>query len=263
MYRCPICDQPLTEKEKSAQCNLGHSFDRAKSGYFNFLIKNQTAIRGDHPTQIDARRKFLIQNHYLPLAQRICEIIDLTSPSVLIDAGCGEGYYTHQIKKHKPDCEVYGFDISKDAIDKAAKSDRNIHYCVSSVNRLPYQSQCADIITSLFAPVDSEEFARVLTKDGRLLVVSAHPDHLFELKQIAYRNVTKHQHKRLESDAFSLMNIEEFSFELSLVQPDITYLLLMTPYGFRTSAEGKQRVEAKENLTVTAKFILETYQKQP
>lgn len=261
MYRCPICNQPLTEKEKSAQCIQGHSFDRAKSGYFNFLIKNQTAFRGDHPTQIDARRRFLAQDHYLPLAQRIHQIISSALPSVLIDAGCGEGYYTHQLKKRNPACEMYGFDISKDAIDKAAKSDRSIHYCVSSVNRLPYQNQCADIITSLFAPVDTDEFARVLKKDGRLLVVSAHPDHLIELKQIAYEQVTIHQHKSLDSDAFSLMNMEEFSFQLTLTQPDITHLFMMTPYGFRTSVEGKQRIESKENLTVTAKFILETYQK--
>jgi 23S rRNA (guanine745-N1)-methyltransferase len=68
------------------------------------------------------------------------EIIASHKPSSLIDAGCGEGYYTHHIKKDNPMCQVYGFDISKEAIEKAAKQDREIHYCVSSVNRLPYKN---------------------------------------------------------------------------------------------------------------------------
>jgi 23S rRNA (guanine745-N1)-methyltransferase len=261
MYRCPICDQPLREKEKSAQCIQGHNFDRAKSGYFNFLLKNQASFRGDHPSQIEARRQFLSHHHYLPLAQKINEIL-LTYPcSVLIDAGCGEGYYTQQMKLAQPQCEVYGFDISKDAVDKATKKDKSIHFCVSSVNRLPYQNLSADIITSLFAPVDENEFARVLKNDGILLVVSAHPDHLIELKQVAYDTVLKHEHQPLESSQFTLIQTFELAFEMHLSQPDITTLFAMTPYGFRTSVQGKQLVETKENLTVTAKFILETYQK--
>ncbi len=262
MYRCPICNQPLTIKEKSSICPTGHSFDRAKSGYFNFLLKNQTIFRGDHPTQIDARRKFLSKNYYLPLANRVNEIILTHSPNVLIDAGCGEGYYTHHIKNENPACEIYGFDISKEAIDKASKQDHSIHYCVSSINRLPYKNRSVQMITSLFAPIDEEEFHRVLGISGILLVVSAHPEHLIELKQVAYDTLVKHEHKSLSTPKFKLIQHEEFSFVLELTQPDITHLFNMTPYGFRTSPKGKERIEAKENLTVNAKFIIETYQKQ-
>lgn len=261
MYRCPICNQPLTVLEKSAVCVSKHNFDRAKSGYFNFLLKNQTIFRGDHPTQIDARRNFLSRNFYLPLANKVNDIIGLYSPTVLIDAGCGEGYYTHHIKNMNPACEVYGFDISKEAIDKASKQDKSIHYSVSSINRLPYKNQSAQMITSLFAPIDEVEFLRVLHMNGILLVISAHPEHLFELKEVAYDTIVKHEHTSLSNAKLKLLNFEEFSFTLNLNQPDITNLFNMTPYGFRTAPKGKERVEAKENLAVTAKFIIETYQK--
>lgn len=261
MYRCPICNQPLTVLEKSAVCVSKHNFDRAKSGYFNFLLKNQTIFRGDHPTQIDARRNFLSKDFYLPLAKKVNDIIGLYSPAVLIDAGCGEGYYTHHIKNVNPACEVYGFDISKEAIDKASKQDKSIHYSVSSINRLPYRNQSAQMITSLFAPIDEVEFLRVLRANGILLVISAHPEHLFELKEVAYDTIVKHEHTSLSNAKLKLLNSEEFSFTLNLTQPDITNLFNMTPYGFRTAPKGKERVEAKENLTITAKFIIETYQK--
>lgn len=238
-----------------------HNFDRAKSGYFNFLLKNQTILRGDHPTQIDARRNFLSKDFYLPLANQVNRMIASHKPSSLIDAGCGEGYYTHAIKKDNPTCKVYGFDISKEAVEKAAKQNREIHYCVSSVNRLPYRNNSSDMITSLFAPIDEVEFLRVLRVNGILLVISAHPQHLLELKEVAYDTIVKHEHTSLSNAKLKLLNFEEFSFTLNLTQPDITNLFNMTPYGFRTSAKGKERVEAKENLAVTAKFIIETYQK--
>jgi 23S rRNA (guanine745-N1)-methyltransferase len=247
--------------EKSAICVSKHNFDRAKSGYFNFLLKNQTILRGDHPTQIDARRNFLSKDFYLPLANQVNRMIASHKPSSLIDAGCGEGYYTHAIKKDNPTCKVYGFDISKEAVEKAAKQNREIHYCVSSVNRLPYRNNSSDMITSLFAPIDEVEFLRVLRVNGILLVISAHPQHLLELKEVAYDTIVKHEHTSLSNAKLKLLNFEEFSFTLNLTQPDITNLFNMTPYGFRTSAKGKERVEAKENLAVTAKFIIETYQK--
>lgn len=261
MYRCPICNQPLTVNEKSAVCVSKHNFDRAKSGYFNFLLKNQTVFRGDHPTQIDARRDFLSKNFYLPLAIKVNDMILNHNPEMLIDAGCGEGYYTHYIKNMNPACEVYGFDISKEAIDKASKQDKSIHYSVSSVNRLPYRNQSAQMITSLFAPIDEDEFLRVLSMNGILLVISAHPEHLFELKKVAYDTLVKHEHTSLGNKRLKLLDKVEFSFTLDLTQPDITNLFNMTPYGFRTAPKGKERIEAKENLTVTAKFIIETYQK--
>jgi len=261
MYRCPICNQPLTVLEKSAVCVSKHNFDRAKSGYFNFLLKNQTIFRGDHPTQIDARRNFLSKDYYLPLAKQVNAIIASHQPSSLIDAGCGEGYYTHHIKKANPTCQVYGFDISKEAVEKAAKQDREIHYCVSSVNRLPYRNNSSDMITSLFAPIDEEEFHRVLSENGILLVISAHPEHLIELKAVAYDTLVQHEHKSLSHPKLALKDQKVFSFTLDLIQPDITNLFNMTPYGFRTAPKGKFRIEEKENLTVTAKFIIETYQK--
>lgn len=256
MFQCPHCQNSLIIKNNQATCSNNHTFDQAKSGYYNFLIKSQRSFKGDHPSMILARRDFLNQNHYKPLIEEIQALLSPLKPKNLLDAGCGEGYYTNFLQNHMTFCTFFAFDISKDAVDKCARKNHEIHTFVSSVNSIPIQSGSMDIILSMFAPIDFDEFSRVISNQGYLLVASAHPNHLLELKELTYEKVKIHTPIHLKDPRFNIIETKDISFIMSLQQPDITNLFLMTPYSFRTRQEDKQKVFDKASLNITAHFTL-------
>ena len=101
IFCCPVCGQPLTFAEKEAFCPGGHRFDRARQGYFNLLQSQASAARrhGDDRLMVEARTRFLEQGFYEPLRSCLAELAVeyAPSPCAVLDAGCGEGYYTQGI----------------------------------------------------------------------------------------------------------------------------------------------------------------------
>jgi 23S rRNA (guanine745-N1)-methyltransferase len=96
---CPICKTSLHRKDRSLICEKNHSYDFAKSGYINLLNpgKMNNARAGDSKEMISARTRFFESGCYEMIRQTLCEIVSSLSPSVVVDAGCGEGYYTAKI----------------------------------------------------------------------------------------------------------------------------------------------------------------------
>jgi 23S rRNA (guanine745-N1)-methyltransferase len=135
MWSCPTCANPLELESKQWHCSNRHSFDVAKEGYVNLLLANQkhSTDPGDNRLMINARRAFLQQDYYLPLALHIAALLakSVESNSVkpdklrLHDAGCGEGYYLDRVVDSLAHQEIdvagTGNDISKTAIAKASK----------------------------------------------------------------------------------------------------------------------------------------------
>ena len=101
-YICPVCGLPLEEKEKSFVCQSNHCFDISSEGYINLASakKTNTEISGDAADTCRARRRFLEAGFYKPLADKICSYLsDFESKDAfIIDAGCGEGYYSRVMK---------------------------------------------------------------------------------------------------------------------------------------------------------------------
>ena len=98
LFRCPICRAPLTRGERTYTCPKGHSFDRAREGYVHLLPANRKNARdpGDDKGMAAARHRFLSGGWYAPLREALCALaLEHTgeAPAVL-DAGCGEGWYT-------------------------------------------------------------------------------------------------------------------------------------------------------------------------
>ena len=119
--KCPVCGEVLFDLKTSIKCKNGHSFDRATSGYFNLHLNKHSKTPGDSREMVLARRRFLDAGYYAPLRDKLLEIIKEKAPTSLVDAGCGEGYYTSEFSKI---CETLGVDLSKDAILKASKKDK-------------------------------------------------------------------------------------------------------------------------------------------
>ncbi len=253
---CPVCGQPLTRIERSAVCPKRHSFDYAKSGYLNLLLK-QSVAHGDNPEMVKARTNFLNTGAYSFLKQRLCEITAEERAEVLADLGCGEGYYTEGMCAD----EKYGFDLSKDALKHAARYDRSTSYAVSSIFHLPLADASVDTCVTCFAPVADEEIRRVLKQNGRFILVLPAKRHLFELKELLYD--TPYENSEEETQTGLALEREEhieqvFTAEKSAL-PD---LFMMTPYAYHTPEEAKNRLLSAERMDITASFVIRIYRKK-
>lgn len=122
-YQCPLCNQALSLRAHSWVCENNHQFDCAKEGYVNLppVQFKRSKEPGDSAEMINARREFLDAGFYQPMRDKVADLLQALLPmdnSVVLDIGCGEGYYTHQfyqnLKLHNP--QVYGLDVSKVAI---------------------------------------------------------------------------------------------------------------------------------------------------
>lgn len=271
VYMCPVCGKSLEMAERSYVCGNHHCFDLARSGYVNLLISKHTAktVHGDNKLMVQARRDFLDKGYYSPLCDKLCETVVQYSKNgnILLDAGCGEGYYTSAVKasldKSDIAAEIYGIDISKTAVDYAAKRDKYIHYAAASVFHIPVADCSCDMLVTLFAPYCGEEFARVLKKDGIMIMAIPSEDHLWELKQAIYDTPYKNEVKPYELEGFEFLNSERITFTMQLDSAeDIQSLFSMTPYYYKTGKTEQERLCALNKLETKADFELLTYRKK-
>ncbi len=263
MLRCPVCQQPIfKENDKMYHCQNNHNFDIAKKGYVNFLLahKMNSKLPGDNKLMVDARSSFLSKGYYEVFQNKLRELIDEVNPHSILDAGCGEGYYTNSIDKDSR--TIIGIDISKTALQKAAPKNRNITYVAASLFDLPIQDKCMDLLFSLFAPYAGDEFHRVLKNNGIMILGIPGAEHLIELKNVIYEKPYKNQVKDYELPNFQFLKAEKIETKVSLEnQEDILNLFRMTPYYYRTKQEDLEKIHSLNRFEVTISFELLVYQK--
>lgn len=273
MYICPICSEKLKLSYKTYRCKNGHCFDLSRKGYVNLLLTKgrNPAKSGDDADMVRSRTEFLDKGYYAPLADRLCGVTaermkDIKEP-VIIDSGCGEGYYTARLAGIEGS-RVYGIDISKHAVAHCMTRVHiagitNCGFAVASGFQLPFKKECADAVVSVFAPVANDEYARVLKDSGVLIVVSPSARHLFELKAAVYDEPYENKPNVYGLNKFLLD--EEITLEYSAhitSQEDIRSLFMMTPYAYKTSEEGMARLAAITDMTVTCGFVIQVYKKR-
>ena len=98
LFRCPICAQPLEKQPGRYLCPNGHSYDCAAAGYVHLLPVRQkhSKLPGDDKEMVRARKDFLSAGYYRPLCLALEALADQHTgmEPVVVDSGCGEGYYT-------------------------------------------------------------------------------------------------------------------------------------------------------------------------
>lgn len=265
-FICPVCNSALSEQESKYSCENNHCFDKAKQGYVNLLMSQQSSQKrhGDDKLMVKSRRDFLDKGYYSSLCDEICLSIDKikSHDSVLFDIGCGEGYYTTQIKSKCHIHTVYGIDISKNALQYAAKLDKSIKYAVASAFQLPFASKSSDILLNIFAPCAYDEFNRVLKNDGFLIKVVPLSEHLWELKKAIYKEPYKNKPEIKNDELFVMVDRKELKYNITLeTSEDIFNLFTMTPYYYKTSKEDTEKLLKLETLTTTVHFAIEIYKK--
>ena len=273
MYICPVCKKKLNKIGNSWKCANGHSFDIARKGHVNLLTtaKHNPKTAGDNAEMVKARTEFLDKGYYRPLAEKIREIVSAelqgNKTPVIIDSGCGEGFYTAELSNMK-NARIYGIDISKHAVAHCMTrvnlaGIKNCEFAVASSFDLPFADKSADAVISVFAPVCNDEYHRVLKKGGKLIVVSPSPRHLFELKAAVYDKPYENSPNDYHLDRFVKENetVFEYTAELSS-QKDIFDLFMMTPYFYKTSEDGISRLKALESIEVNCGFVIQVYRRK-
>ncbi|MEG2456165.1 MAG: methyltransferase domain-containing protein, partial [Oscillospiraceae bacterium] len=255
---------------KSYRCPAGHCYDIAREGYVHLLPANQKHSKdpGDDRAMVQGRTRFLEEGYYAPLRDALCRLALESTESYprVLDAGCGEGYYTAGIAEALTAADrhpqIAGIDLSKSALRHAARRTNAAEFAVSSVYRLPVANGTIDLIVNCFSPLAAEEFLRVLRPGGRFLYVVPAPRHLWQMKEILYE--TPYENPLCDSDyqGFSLLTVTEVNAQIHLAsRAAIGDLFQMTPYFWKTPKEGAQRLLALDDLETEIAFRVLTFEK--
>ncbi|MDC5336929.1 methyltransferase domain-containing protein [Acinetobacter baumannii] len=262
---CPVCRQRLELVSKTWRCEQGHSYDIAKQGYVNLHVVQHKHSKnpGDTPESVDARRAFLQGGYYQPLQQALVHLLKDLKAKMVLDIGCGEGYYTSAMQQVVEQC--IGVDIAKNAVQRAAKLNDKVTWVVGTGATLPVIDQSMDVCTSLFSPIPQTEILRVLKDDGYLIVVTPASDHLYAMREALFEQVNPHTPQKFVEqlqDLFELKEQQVIDAPLVLDQQALKNLIAMTPYAYKASPKRRMQLEQKAHLQVTASFQIYLFQKR-
>ncbi len=261
-FICPICKNKLIG-EKTLKCENNHCFDRARSGYVN-LLSGKGGNHGDPKEMVAARKNFLDRGYYMPLAKALAASAAECTPACgkVLDCGCGECYYTEAVAAALPKAGMLGIDVSKDAVAMGAKRLPEAELAVASVYAIPVDDHSIDTVLSVFAPAALEEFKRVLTPAGHLVMVIGGRDHLWSLKKAVYETPYKNEVADYDIDGFSLTDRKELKYNIRLEgTEDIKNLFAMTPYYHKTSPKDIAKLEDLTSLDTEIEFEILVYRR--
>lgn len=263
---CPICGESLNMQGQTWRCSNSHSYDVAKQGYVNLHVVQHKRSKqpGDTPASVAARQQFLDAGFYQNLQQAVLLQLQQLQPQNLLDIGCGEGYYTaamqNQVAQH-----CIGLDIAKNAVQRAAKRNKEVTWVVATGATLPVLSQSMDVCTSLFSPIPSAEILRVLRPNGYLIVVTPAADHLLQLRHALFDHVQPHEPEKflqaLQSD-FVLQQAQTIQQDFELNAAALAQLIAMTPYAYKAKPEKIQAVQSKTSLALQTQFQMYVLQRK-
>ena len=263
---CPVCGADMRRSEDGRVCKCTgtrtHCYDFSKSGYLN--LAGPRAKEGDLKEAVQARRAFLQAGYYRPLSDAINDLLSGVNAKTVVDAGCGEGYYTNRMTDG--DRRVLGVDLSRAGIDLAARQAKveqnGAWFVVGSVFELPVKDASVDAVTSLFAPCAEEEFARVLKRGGHLLLVGAGERHLMGLKRVLYDNPYENAGRADLPKSMEQVAHQRLSYTVTVEGRDkIEALFSMTPYYWRTSMQDREKLTGLDEMQTELDFDIFLFRK--
>lgn len=275
---CPVCSAPLSAQQTHWDCPAGHSFDQARQGYLNLLVAQHKKSKapGDTLEMVDARQRVLDSNLYQPISdllnQWVSDIaLTRNTPLQIADIGCGEGYYTQRLQQTLADHQVthnlYGIDISKNALRRAAKRSKDIYWLVGSGGQPPFLANQLDLITCLFTNLMPEGFAKVLKPNATVILVNTGLDHLIELRQRVYENVKSQAFDpsaTMLQHGYELNGEQKLKFKTKLTSSQqIIDLLQMTPHWWRVQPSALAKLEQLDELEITVDITLHQFTNAP
>ena len=261
-FACPICQENLTLVETSLKCNNRHSFDLAKFGYVNLAPQIKQSANYDKEN-FQNRQQILEAGFYQAILDTLSTMLSsLETSKTVLDIGCGEGFYSRKLQEVHPDKTFYAFDISKDSVQIAAKSEPNwaVNWFVGDLARLPIKDASMDILLDIFSPANYGEFRRVLSQNGILIKVIPTENHLKEIRQTVQDQLTKKDYSNQEikehfQEHFIIQSIQTASLTKSITAEQRQALLSMTPLLFHVD-QSKIDWSQLTEITIEAEILV-------
>ena len=261
-FACPICQENLTLVESSLKCEHRHSFDLAKFGYVNLAPQIKQSANYDKEN-FQNRHQILEAGFYQAILEGVSDLL-ATNPSAktVLDIGCGEGFYSRKLQESHSDKIFYAFDISKDSVQIAAKSEPNraVNWFVGDLARLPIKDASMDMLLDIFSPANYGEFQRVLSKDGTLIKVIPTENHLQEIRQMVQGQLTKKDYSNQDikehfQEHFSIQSSQIASLTKPITAEQRQALLSMTPLLFHVD-QSKIDWSQLTEITIEAEILV-------
>lgn len=223
LLRCPLCGGEFEKRDSSLVCAKRHTFDIARQGSVNFVPQQKESFYKKE--LFESRAKVFEAGVFAPVIDVLTREIDRHVPKdrpVLLDAGCGEGYYTKAVCAQREMTRI-GFDLSKEAVKLAAKGPKTSFFCAADLKNIPLADHSCDILLDIFTPANYAEFARVLAPDGVVFKLAPRAGYLKELRRAA-----EHLLRRSEYDGGQVEQYVKEKMDL-IGQLAITYTLPVAP----------------------------------
>ena len=261
-FACPICQENLTLLESSLKCNNRHSFDLAKFGYVNLAPQIKQSANYDKEN-FQNRQQILEAGFYQAILEAVSDLLASSkTATTILDIGCGEGFYSRKLQERHPDKTFYAFDISKDSVQIAAKSEPNwaVNWFVGDLARLPIKDASMDILLDIFSPANYGEFRRVLSKDGILIKVIPTKNHLKEIRQKVQNQLTNKDYSNQDikehfQEHFTILSSQTASLTKTITAEQLQALLSMTPLLFHVD-QSKIDWSQLTEITIEAEILV-------
>ena len=234
LLRCPLCGGAFSLKEKSLVCEKRHTYDIARQGYVNFVPGQKEMFYKKE--LFESRAKVFEAGVYQNVIRRVSAAVDhfvKKENPVLLDAGCGEGYYTKNVC-HQRTMTRIGFDLSRDAVRLAARGERTAHFFAADLRSIPLRDGMADVLLDIFTPANYAEFARVLSPEGVVIKLAPRSGYLHELRTLAGDRLRRRDYdggdvERYVQEKMNVLAQEAITYTLSVTQETAQHLARMTP----------------------------------
>lgn len=182
---CPHCREALTVTQKQWRCPNGHHFDIARGGYVNLAA--QVIPTGDTRAMLTHRRFVFDSDVYAPLVAAVQRHVSVwlenRNNPLVCDIGAGTGDILAAVLDRHPNAHGIAFDASPHAAKTAQRTHERIQAVVTDAwQPLPLADNSVTVLMSVFAPRNAAEFSRVLAANGAVVIVSAGPNHVNELR---------------------------------------------------------------------------------
>ena len=263
------CGLLLERHDDTFVCARRHSYDVAKSGYVNLLQPQdrRSLAAGDHRDAVEARARLLARNIGRSLVDAVTDrVVARVDPdAVVVDLGSGSGELLAAIAERAPVAGI-GIDLSTAAVEHAARRYPRLTWVVANADRrLPLLDRSVDVVVSVHGRRNPPECARVLTRQGHLIVAIPAADDLAELRAHVHGQAIERgradalmaEHR----DTFSVVNHVVVRDRQRVSADELRDLLRATYRGARLSAA--EQLATLESLDVTFASELVAFRVKP